>query len=307
LSNPLVSVIIPTKDRPRLLERAIRSVLNQTLQDYDVWVVDSSATGSVARVVEEFTDPRLHHVRSPPRGVNAARNVGIRLSSGSLIALLDDDDEWLPEKLERQVELLQRSGPEVGGTFVSHNYVNTERGFSKVVHIFEHKSLLEPNSAGMASATVIKREVFDSVGLFDEEMLGLDDWDMWLKISEKYRFVYVPAVLMNYYATPHNLTSDRPRQVRAQLLMLRKKPYLQHSKRYMAHYYSVVGQHLCQLGFMDKGRRYILLSHRANRGLYPFILFVLTLPGAGVYRRLFFLMHDSPLSLRLEKLIEMTG
>jgi glycosyltransferase involved in cell wall biosynthesis len=305
-STPLVSVVLPTMDRPQLLRRAIRSILNQTYSNFEAFVVDSSASSNAA-LVDSFADPRLSYVRSPPRGVNAARNIGIRLSKGRYIALLDDDDEWLPEKLKRQVAFLKGTGAVVAGAFASYMKVNPAKRTAKLVRIWEQGSLIGPHSVGPASVTLVKREVFDNIGLFDEEMPGADDWEMWLKVSEKYRWASVPAVLMNYYITPGGLSSSAYRQIRGHQLMLEKHPYLLESRRFMAHYYSIVGQALCRRGYMGKGRRYLLHSHMANRGLYPLVLFLMGTLGSGAYNFAFSALRHTKISHRLEKIVERTG
>src|SRR3989338_8677774 len=99
-----VSVIIPTHNRPELLKRAVKSVLNQTYKDLEVIVVDDGLEKRADETVNSFNDSRLKYIQHPEeKGGSAARNTGIKNSSGEFIAFLDDDDEWLPEKLEIQI------------------------------------------------------------------------------------------------------------------------------------------------------------------------------------------------------------
>lgn len=305
-AHPLVSVVLPTMGRPQELKRAIRSVLRQTFKDFDVWVIDGSPESNAA-AVGGFNDPRLNYARAPPKGVNAARNIGITLSKGRYIAFLDDDDEWRPEKLEKQVAFLEGTGRDVAGAFASYIKIDPAKGTAKLVRIWEQGSLIGPHSVGPASVTIVKREVFDDVGLFDEEMVGADDWEMWLKISEKYRWMSLPAVLMDYYITPGGLSSDSYRQIRGHQLMLEKHPYLLQSSRFTAHYYNIVGQALCRRGHMGKGRRYLVLAHRAGRGLYPLVLFAIGTLGGRAYSFAFSSLRNTRVSQMLEKLVERTG
>lgn len=105
---PEVSVIIPTHNRQRLVSRAVRSVLNQTYEDLECIVVDDASSDGTPQVIQTIEDERLVYLRHDRnRGASGARNTGIRAAKSSLIAFLDDDDEWLPEKLVKQVPLLK--------------------------------------------------------------------------------------------------------------------------------------------------------------------------------------------------------
>lgn len=112
---PKVSVVIPTHNRSSLLRRAIQSVLDQTYQDFEIIVVDDASTDDTEAVVKGFADERIRYVRhSENRGEAASRNTGIRLAKGEYIAGHDDDDVWLPPKLEKQVKAFEKASPKVG-------------------------------------------------------------------------------------------------------------------------------------------------------------------------------------------------
>jgi glycosyltransferase involved in cell wall biosynthesis len=112
--SPRVSVIIPTHNRPDRLPRAVASVLNQTFRDVEIVIVDDASADDAAEVVAR-QDPRIRYVRhGSPKGACGARNTGIRLARGEFVGFLDDDDEWLPEKLQRQVRVFEASPSDVG-------------------------------------------------------------------------------------------------------------------------------------------------------------------------------------------------
>src|ERR1700737_4457090 len=118
---PKVSVIIPTYNRAELLRSAIISVLTQIFQDFEVIVVDDASRDNTQNVVHSFNDRRIRYIRNGMnKGDAVARNVGITNSSCEYIAFLDDDDEWLPEKLEKQINLLENSSPNVGVVHTGH-------------------------------------------------------------------------------------------------------------------------------------------------------------------------------------------
>ena len=183
---PLVSVIIPAYNREQTIGRAIRSVLNQTFQDFEIIVVDDGSTDGAKAVVDGFGDPRiryLHHERN--RGAAAARNTGIRAARGEYLAFLDSDDEWLPEKTKLQIALLE--DPALNADLSCTGFFLMS-GNSEIV--YRHASL--PSwvkrlhwTCGLSpgSTLVVRRECVERVGLLDEQYPRLEDWDWLLKLA----------------------------------------------------------------------------------------------------------------------------
>lgn len=181
---PSVSVIIPTYNRCDFVREAMASVLAQTFQDFELIVVDDGSTDGTADVVREF--PRIRYLSQENRGVSAARNVGVAVSRGELIAFLDSDDLWQPQKLATQVaffatrpdahicqteEVWVRNGVRV-------NPRNKHRKPSGDIFAASlHLCLVSP------SAVMMRRELFDHMGGFDEELPACEDYDLWLRIS----------------------------------------------------------------------------------------------------------------------------
>ena len=120
---PLVSVIIPTRNRVEMLCRAVNSVLSQTFDNLECIVVDDESHDNTEKVINSFEDDRLKYFRHEKnKGASAARNTGIRQSQGEFIAFLDDDDEWLDEKLEKQVNLLENLPSKYGMVYCWMDY-----------------------------------------------------------------------------------------------------------------------------------------------------------------------------------------
>jgi|GEM_PF-457222 len=199
--NPLVSVIIPTYNYGYYIEGTIQSVLSQTFSDFEVIVVDDGSTDNTGEIVRQFGD-KVQYIRQDNGGPNMARNTGIKAARGQYIAFLDADDKWLPEKLERQMPLIQRD-PKIGLVY-SRVYKFDQSGV-----IFGHYPLgpcyrgkvmrqLYMRQVITMSSALMKREVFKRVGLFDEKVTGPDDWDMWLRIAACYEFDFVPQPLALY-------------------------------------------------------------------------------------------------------------
>lgn len=198
-ATPLVSVIIPTFDRVRFLERAIRSVLEQTMGDLECVVVDDgSGDGSWAllcRLADQ--DPRLHILRQENKGVSAARNAGVAHSTGPWLALLDSDDCWLPQKLEKHLEFMRLEGYAVsqteetwlrGGRRVNPMRKHAKRGgrfFAAALEL----CLVSPSCA------MFSRDFWQDVGPFDETLRACEDYDFWLRALLSHDIGLLPEAL----------------------------------------------------------------------------------------------------------------
>ena len=196
-----VSVVIPTFDRKSVLPRALHSVLAQTVPATEIIVVDDGSTDGTAQCVqEEFSQVRL--LTQENLGVSAARNRGIEASTGDWIGFLDSDDEWTPEKLERQLaDLVDLPDIRVCHTdevwIRHHRRVNPRRKHAKFGgRIFRY---CLPLCAMSPSSILIHRSVLDDVGLFDEEFPACEDYDLWLRICARYPVHYLDEPLVIKY------------------------------------------------------------------------------------------------------------
>ncbi|MCF6282352.1 MAG: glycosyltransferase family 2 protein [Candidatus Polarisedimenticolaceae bacterium] len=188
-----ISVIIPTYNRRETLTRALNSVYAQTLSPYEVLVIDDGSTDGTGELVQQLY-PQCHYIYSENGGVSHARNIGIRQSCGEWIALLDSDDEWLPGKLAAQAEALERA-PECRLCHTEEIWirdgvrVNQMKKHTKCGGWIFKKCL--PLCAISPSATMLKRTLLDEVGLFDEEMIVCEDYNLWLRICSQEPVAYV--------------------------------------------------------------------------------------------------------------------
>lgn len=201
--RPLVSIIIPTYNRSDLLQRALRSVLAQTYDRFEALIVDDGSDEDIAAVVAGFDDPRLVHLRQPGNlGVAAARNRGLGEARGELIAFLDSDDRWEPHKLQAQVDILMRR-PHKVGLIYSGVAAENERGERTLTIPTERgdvfRDMLWRNVVHFGtSSVVIRREVVNTVGLFDETLPAIEDYDYWIRIARFYEFEFAPDHLIVY-------------------------------------------------------------------------------------------------------------
>ena len=180
-----VSVIIPTYNRAWIVRDAIDSVLGQTYADFELIVVDDGSTDRTPQILDAYGD-RLRVIRQANQGVSAARNRGIGESSGPLIALLDSDDIWLPKKLAVQVDFFKRNPAalicQTEEIWIRNGLrVNPGKRHRKPSGMIFERSLelclVSP------SAVMVRRELFEKVGLFDESLPACEDYDLWLRVG----------------------------------------------------------------------------------------------------------------------------
>jgi glycosyltransferase involved in cell wall biosynthesis len=189
LRRPLVSVVLPTHDRVQLVRSAVASVLEQSERDLELIVVDDACADGTAAYLAELVrqDERVQVVRnSVSKGGAGARNVGISHSRGKWIAFLDDDDEWLPGKLLRQLEVL---GANVAAVACSCSYViRFPSGASKVVAVPTRvtlRQLLTDNHMGGASLCICASGTLKEIGGLDPAFRSAQDQDLWVRLRQK--------------------------------------------------------------------------------------------------------------------------
>lgn len=186
--SPRVSVIIPTYNRSWCLSEAIDSVLSQTYHNTELIVVDDGSTDETPALLARYGN-RLRCLRQTNRGVSAARNHGIQAADGVLIALLDSDDTWQPDKLARQVDFFDRQPAakicQTEETWIRRGVrVNPKRRHRKPSGwIFEASLALCLVSP---SAVMMRRELLEEMGGFDESLPACEDYDLWLRVSLRY-------------------------------------------------------------------------------------------------------------------------
>ena len=205
-SEPLVSVIVTTYNRADLLCETLDSILNQTYTNFELIVVDDGSVDHTEEVVKKYDDSRLQYIKTDNWGGPARpRNIGINKAKGKYIAFCDDDDLWLPEKLERQEKILQNNS--CGLCFTNYNYIDKNgKKINKKHKIKKHHRALTFNkfilSRGcIANSTVmIRREVIDTVGLLNEDMrlIAVEDYNYWARIIHCHKPYYIDEVLMKY-------------------------------------------------------------------------------------------------------------
>lgn len=258
---PQISVIIPTKNRQQFIGRAIKSVLAQTYQDFEILVVDDGSTDQTQEVLKTFPDPRILFIRHEhSRGGAAARNTGIAASGGRYIAFLDDDDEWLPEKLARQVSVIASGGHSLGGVCTGHVKVDEESG--KIIEEWIptqrgnlSKEIFYKNCLSTTSSLIFKKEVFEKVGLFDEALKSFQDYDMWVRIAQHFSFDYIQEPLVKYYWHSIQIWNDLNALSKGVERILLKHGGHRGVRKRMAGRYLYIGIRFCSEGNFGEGRK----------------------------------------------------
>ena len=238
--GPRVSVIIPTYNRPGMLRRAAASVLGQTYHDFELIIVDDCSGDETSAAVADITagDTRARYYRhAKNRGTAATRNTGIRNARGEYIAFLDDDDEYLPPNLERQVAVLDAASPEVGLSYVWYTQVGPSGEVVRTVcrthsgYVFD-KAMAMGFSLTVGSAALFRREVFEVAGYFDESLRRSEDNEFQFRFARHFSIVPVPELLMRYdighpsKSNPYNITKQE--------LANRRNNALRHQRNYAA-------------------------------------------------------------------------
>ncbi len=223
---PEVSIVIPTYNAEKTILETVESALAQTFTDFEILVINDGSTDSTLNLIEEIGDARLKIFNYENSGVAIARNRGISLAAGQFISFLDSDDLWLPDKLESQLFAL-KNHPAAGLAYSWVSYINTQGDFlySQEPIYYEgnvYPQLLARNFLTCGSTPLIRKHVIDSVGGFDPSVPPADDWDYWLRVSEKWNFKVVTKHQVLYRISPHSMSLNVEAMERAHMMVLEK-------------------------------------------------------------------------------------
>jgi glycosyltransferase involved in cell wall biosynthesis len=228
---PRVTAIVPAYNAAAYLPHALDSVLAQTSGDWEVVVVDDGSTDNTRAVVDSYRPKlqgKLQYIHQSNRGLPAARNAGMRAARGEFIALLDADDVWLPNRLERGIALLE-TDPEIGlvharvvrinryGTITGQLKVDTKYMSGRIArHIYTRRAHI------VCPTVMFRRSCIETAGWFDEAMQATEDRDLWFRIALHYKVAYIDEVLAYYRLSPSSMTSNLDRLLTGQLYFVAK-------------------------------------------------------------------------------------
>lgn len=261
VDKSLVTAVITTHNREaRIVERALRSVLSQTYHNIETIVVDDSSADfserqMVAEMIQRYSEKNVCYIRHQKcLGACAARNSGLMNANGEFVAFLDDDDEWLPLKIEREL-----SGFISGDTAlvycetdtIDDDTNNRHHASRMLMKGYIYEALIAENFIGSTSFPLLRTSALKAIGGFDTEMKSAQDYDVWLRIAEKYEVNYVSETLALYHVHFGEQISKNPANRIAGLERLNEKniEYLRnHPNAYglrvikIAPFYAMAGQ-----------------------------------------------------------------
>ncbi len=270
-SNPLVSVIIPTYNRAHLIKRSIKSVLNQTYQNLEIIVVDDGSTDDTKEIIESFNENRIKYIQHKQnKGAAAARNTGIKCSKADFIAFQDSDDEWLSEKLEKEIDAFGDSTVNVGVVYSGLWYIkNNEKKYVPHLQIAKkegnvHNELLAGNF--VSGLTVIRKTCFEKVGLFNESLPSLEDWELYIRISKHFCFKFIDEPLSLAYCSSDSASINYSNLTKSSELILEEHfgDFNKKNNGILAANYATIGLYAFLGREEKKSRKYLIKAIIAN-------------------------------------------
>lgn len=288
-----VSVIIPTYNRVKLLNNSVASVLSQTYRDFELLVIDDCSTDNTSDFLSNIADRRVRCIKNTSnKGITATRNIALSNANGKYIAFLDDDDEWMPDKLEKQINLMENSSKGLGCIYTGCNLVDAEDNRFNQTTVPHYRirilnELLLENFI-ITSSTLIKADCFETVGMFDESMPFAEDYDMWIRIAQAFDFDFVRSPLVNYRIHRNSISFNNSATITGleRLLTKHEKLFLKNKKAYSNHLLRI-GVAYCYTGNTREGRKALMKSleyYKFDKRVYYNLL--LTILGADIFKKL---------------------
>lgn len=292
----LISCVITTYNRDKnYLFRSLKSILNQTYGNTEIILVDDNPkdciySKHIVGVIKELNiSERVILIKHDENlGAQKARNHALKRATGDFIAFLDDDDEWLPDKLELQLKQFEQSKVENVGLVYCGRYNIKSCPSGEIKKREENiqspygnikQKLIWSNFIGSMSFPLVKKEVFDKVGFFDEELIAKQDYDMWMRVIKEYGVDYICKPLCNYYShSEERITTNANKKLLAESKFF-KKHYEDISQDYkaMSRKYTFIAKYNFILGNYLKSRRVFFRTIKLNPYLYKnYIWIILT-------------------------------
>jgi glycosyltransferase involved in cell wall biosynthesis len=291
INNPRITIVMPTYNRADIISRAIDSVLGQAFNDFELIIVDDASTDNTEDVVNEYADHRLIYVKlRENNGANVARNRAIDMSRGEYISFLDSDDEYHPDMLDTCIRAFEGLDNDVGVVYSKVLVVDeSSRRFflDEGPSGYIYEKLILGNCVPINSA-LVRRQCLETER-FDESLKKHQEWDLWLRIARKYKFVYIDKVLAIWYREKgrERINSQLSNILSGNRSMLSKyfDDFCKHPVKLASLLYDI-GHTYCKLYDIGEGRKY--LSSAVNQQPYNIkymASYLLSYGGATCYNK----------------------
>lgn len=275
--KPLISVVIPTYNRVHYLAKTIDSVLNQTYPNIEIIVVDDGSKDTTIELLKNYGS-KIRFIQQSNRGAPFARNEGARHAHGQYISFLDDDDFWLPNKIEAEVEFLEKN-PDYGFVYCDTHYINeqgeiTGKRMLSYDEVQTFERLYQGNFIISTSVVLVRKSCLDTVGIFDESLPQSQDYDLWLRLAKRFKFAYLDKILCCYRVQEKSLSKNLERRLQCHLKILEKseinegKTWLQKRVRVAEDYYYIATTFYKIQNYLKASRYYL-----GSLCIWPFIGF----------------------------------
>ncbi len=208
--KPDISIIMPTRNRAHFLDRAIQDVQKQNFHNWELIVIDDGSVDDTKEIAKKYLqDARILYVQQPHRGLSKSRNTGLRLARAKYLAFHDDDDLWLPGRLQSGYDWLQQNPRHA---FV-YSPVMTRTHKSAVIYpesIKESELVTLVNSCEIQVCSItVRNEVIQHIGFFNEKIEMCEDYDLWLRIASQYEYGCIPTIQAEYHLHSDNMTRSK--------------------------------------------------------------------------------------------------
>jgi glycosyltransferase involved in cell wall biosynthesis len=273
----LISIIIPSYNRENTIERAIKSVFEQTYSNLEIIIVDDFSTdNSIAKIKTLIKDESRIKLllNKQNQGPNFTRNRGIQAAQGKYLSLLDSDDEWIPETIEILWNKLKNTPDNIGLVYAGLTIISntSSRKIYPKYRGMVFRDLLTRGVIGVYP--LIKRTVFDKVGLFDEHEIlrkgGAQDYEMWIRIAQYYEFEYSNKLILNKYdyqdsITYETLVKNPIKKIRTYLYIWKKyHPYFGDDSGIYIFFCYKIFELLCGGNYRELARKTIFMAFKKN-------------------------------------------
>lgn len=292
MSIPEVSVIITTYNRSDFLGFTVKSVLSQTYDNFELIIVDDGSTDDTSEIVKSYNDARIIYYYQENKGQNPARNIGMKLSRGKYIAHLDSDDIWHPDKLKRQVKILE-TFPDIGLVYCGTQLVDKTNTVIGRQPLVIHRGtvldkLLMTNFLYNGSCSLFRSECLKKVGVFDESFKRMTDWEFYLKFAIYYKFYGIDEYLLNYRIHNETMSKDFKSYETYGIKILEKifdhkdldKSYLKYKNRALSLRHRYMGRRYLENNYLYESRESFTKALNTDTSLYfasdCFLLLLLT-------------------------------